>query len=70
MCRSRRLRQLWSEDDMIRLVLADDHGIVLSALASLLGSHADFEVVGEARDGREALRCIESRRPDIAVLDV
>ena len=55
---------------MIRLVIADDHTIVLDGLDMLLQSFQDVEVVGRARDGEEALRQIESTQPDVVLMDV
>ncbi len=54
----------------IRIVLADDHAMVREALAGLLSAEADFEVVGVAADGQEALALVQSRRPDVLLLDV
>jgi len=53
----------------IRIVLADDHIVVRQGFRALLERHG-FEVVGEAPDGREALRLCERLNPDVAVLDV
>ncbi|HUO35188.1 MAG TPA: response regulator transcription factor [Candidatus Acidoferrum sp.] len=53
----------------IRVLLADDHVLVRESLKSLLEA-AGFQVVAEASDGQEALRMIESLKPDIAVLDI
>lgn len=53
----------------IRIVLADDHQVVREGLKALLVTQG-FEVVGEAHDGREAVRQVETLRPDIAVLDL
>jgi len=55
---------------MIRVLIADDHGIVRSGLRMLIDRQADMEVVGEADDGLEALRIVQGERPDVAVLDV
>jgi DNA-binding NarL/FixJ family response regulator len=55
---------------MIRVLIADDHGIVRSGLRMLLDRHSDLAVVGEAADGVEALELSQSKRPDVAVLDV
>jgi two-component system, NarL family, response regulator NreC len=52
-----------------RLVLADDHVLVRQGLRKLLES-AGFVVVGEAADGREAVRLVRSENPDIAVMDI
>jgi DNA-binding NarL/FixJ family response regulator len=54
----------------MRIVIADDHGIVRSGLRVLLERQEDFEVVGEAADGIEARDLVISERPDIAILDV
>jgi len=54
----------------IRVLIADDHAVIREGLRALLTTQADVSVVGEASDGREALREIERLRPDVAVLDV
>jgi len=53
-----------------RIVLADDHPIVLDGLRNLIGAEADFELVGEAASGLAALKVIREQRPDVAVLDI
>ena len=55
---------------MIRVLIADDHGIVRSGLSMLIERQADMEVAGEAQDGIEAVECALAERPDVAVLDV
>jgi DNA-binding NarL/FixJ family response regulator len=52
------------------IVLADDHRIVRQGLHALLAAEADFKVVGEAGDGREALEQVKSLAPDVLVLDL
>lgn len=52
-----------------QLILADDHQIVRQGLKSML-EHEGFAIVGEAADGREAVRLAQTRHPDIAVLDL
>ena len=54
----------------IRITIADDHRIILEGLEQLLRRERDFEVVGTATTGREALAVIRSELPDVAVLDV
>ena len=54
----------------IRVVLADDHGVVRLGLRTLLSSAPDVEVVGEAADGAEALLLCERLNPDIVVMDL
>jgi DNA-binding NarL/FixJ family response regulator len=53
----------------IHIVLADDHVVVREGLRSLL-ERAEFEVIGEACDGLEAIRLVEKLRPAVAVLDI
>ncbi|MGR6917203.1 response regulator [[Actinomadura] parvosata] len=55
---------------MIRVILAEDQGMVRGALASLLGLEPDIEVVGEAANGDEALTVATATRPDVALLDI
>lgn len=54
----------------ISLLFADDHAIVRDGLRSLFKSDPHVVVVGEARDGREAIDLVEKTRPDVAVLDI
>ena len=53
----------------IRVVLADDHALVRQSLKSLL-EREGFQIVAEASDGQEAVRRVESLKPDIAVMDI
>ncbi len=55
---------------MVRVLIADDHGIVRSGLRMLLERQSDIRVVAEADDGVEALGLAQSKHPDVAVLDV
>ena len=55
---------------MIRVLLAEDQSMVLGALAALLELEPDIEVVGRARDGREALALLEEARPDVVLTDI
>lgn len=54
----------------IRVILADDHGIVRQGFRLLLSRHPDIEVVGEASNGREAVDLCLSVKPDVAIIDV
>ncbi len=53
-----------------RIVLADDHPIVLAGLRNLVMAQSDFELVGDACNGMAALRLIREKRPDVAVVDI
>lgn len=53
-----------------RIVIAEDHTILREGLRMLLSSNADFEVVGEAQDGLEAIRAAETVKPDLILMDL
>jgi two-component system response regulator DesR len=55
---------------VIRVLIAEDQGMVLGALAALLELEPDVEVVGRARDGREALELVQTARPDVVLTDI
>jgi DNA-binding NarL/FixJ family response regulator len=54
----------------IRLLIADDHPVVRDGLRGMLASEADFEVVGEATSGAEAVELAERQRPDVVLMDL
>lgn len=54
----------------IRVVLADDHPVVLAGIKALIQTAPEMELVGEATDGRAALSLIKSAAPDVAVIDI
>ncbi|HUF30130.1 MAG TPA: response regulator transcription factor [Gemmatimonadaceae bacterium] len=56
--------------DHIRVILADDHTVVRAGLKAVLGTARDIEVVGEAKDGREAVALVERLNPDVVVMDL
>jgi DNA-binding NarL/FixJ family response regulator len=55
---------------VIRAAIVDDHTIVRNGLVSLLGAHADLEIVGAAGDGEEAVALCIEQRPDVVLMDL
>jgi two-component system, NarL family, response regulator NreC len=55
---------------MVRILLADDHTVMRAGLRLLLERHQDFEVVGEAADGRQAVDIATALKPAVVVMDI
>jgi two-component system response regulator NreC len=55
---------------MVRILLADDHTVMRAGLRLLLERHEDFEVVGEAADGRQAVEIATELKPAVVVMDI
>jgi DNA-binding NarL/FixJ family response regulator len=53
-----------------RIVIADDHTILREGLRALLSADPEFDIVGEAEDGRNAIRCVENLMPDLVLMDL
>jgi DNA-binding NarL/FixJ family response regulator len=54
----------------VRVIIADDHKIMRDGLRSLLGKQKGMEVVGEAEDGRKAVKLALKLKPDIIIMDL
>jgi DNA-binding NarL/FixJ family response regulator len=54
----------------IKVLLADDHGIIRQGLCSLLEKQSDIDVVGEAEDGQKAVALVRELAPDIVIMDI
>ena len=57
-------------ENRVRIVLADDHTILREGLRALLSADPKFEIVAEAEDGRQAVRCVEKLGPDLLLMDL
>src|SRR5439155_18397406 len=55
---------------MFRIFIADDHEVVRKGLAALLQAQPDWQVCGEAGDGREAVEKVLQIKPDVVILDI
>jgi two-component system response regulator DesR len=58
------------EDNMIRIVIAEDQQMMLGALGSLLNLEEDLEVVGKAGNGEEAISLVKQFQPDVCIMDI
>ncbi|MET8339835.1 response regulator transcription factor [Streptosporangium canum] len=59
-----------AQSPAVRIVVADDHPVVRTGFAELLGTQPDFTVVGTASDGAEAVRICHDLSPDVVLMDV
>jgi DNA-binding NarL/FixJ family response regulator len=57
-------------DKKIRIVLVEDHTILREGLRALLSADPKFEIIGEADDGRQAIRRVDNLAPDLVVMDL
>ena len=56
--------------EKIKVLVADDHAIVRMGLVALLATEQDIEIVGEAEDGREAVKKAVTTKPDVVIMDI
>src|SRR5215467_1593495 len=59
-----------ADQQVIRVLCADDHPLVRKGIASILANEADTRLVAEASNGREAVEQFRAHRPDVALLDL
>ena len=59
-----------SSETKIRVMIVDDHAIVREGIAEVLEQSGDFEVVGQAGDGEEAVNKVQELRPDVVIMDI
>ena len=57
-------------DRIKRIIIAEDYAIVREGLKALIDSYPDFEVVGEAEDGKQAIEYVEQLKPDLVLMDL
>ncbi|HKT26864.1 response regulator transcription factor [Dyella sp.] len=57
-------------DRKIRVLIVDDHPVLRDGVAAALSNHDDMVMVGEARNGREAVECFRTLRPDVTLMDL
>src|SRR5262245_44105740 len=56
--------------DLLRILIADDHPLFRKGLRTLLESEPDFQVIGEAKTGEEAIKMADAQQPDVILLDL
>jgi DNA-binding NarL/FixJ family response regulator len=56
--------------EMIKVLVADDHPVIRAGLAKILGAESDITIVGEARDGLEAIEKALELKPDVVLMDI
>jgi two-component system, NarL family, response regulator NreC len=66
----RRSEQRERAMDSIKVFLVDDHQVLLEGMVKLIQNHPSMDIVGTARDGREALKQIDALQPDVVLMDI
>ena len=54
----------------VRILIADDHDVVREGVRAILQKRADWEIIGEAANGQDAVTQIETLKPDVVILDI
>lgn len=54
----------------VRILLADDHEVVRQGLRTILKARPDWDIVGEAENGQQAIDCVRDLKPDVVILDI
>jgi DNA-binding NarL/FixJ family response regulator len=57
-------------NDKIKIMVADDQGLILHSLVTLLNGVVDFDVIGSAQDGITLLQLLEDKKPDVIIVDI
>ena len=57
-------------DKTTRIVLADDHSLVRDGIRALLEEDANYEVIGEVSNGKEAVQMVLDKKPDLLIIDI
>jgi DNA-binding NarL/FixJ family response regulator len=57
-------------ENRLKVLIADDHPLIVAGLRRALADHEDIEIVGEAQSGSEVMPLVERRRPDVVLLDL
>jgi DNA-binding NarL/FixJ family response regulator len=68
--KAEKLSRIYIMKSKYRIIIAEDHTILRAGLRALLSSKDDIEVIGEAGDGREAVRLVDKQVPDVVLMDL
>jgi chemotaxis response regulator CheB len=63
-------KRYMKEEKSIHVLIVDDYALVRQAIRSMLGVYPDIHIVGEARNGLEAISLVEKFRPSVVLMDI